>query len=408
MTYHEAVSFLTDLSRIQPLRRAPKQHTKAAFNRMKRFLNRAGNPERAIPNFIHVTGTSGKGSVTMGLAKSLCEAGYSVGAYTSPHLTTPIERFWTDGRLMSPNRFVELVEWLKPLLEATLKESTDGLPSFVELMVVMALEHFRREGVEWVVLEANCGGMYDATNVIPPPRAAVITSVGKDHVPLLGTTIKEIALAKAGIIKSGCPVFTHDPSPSTKRLLRKITHDHRGTFHEVQGGNLELITTILNNLFDTPPTPQVFSLPGRFEVLSTSPFTVLDIAHNADKCAYLVRTWKAKKLGKAHLLVAVSFSKDAKAILEELLPIAASVTFVPFRRGHRSCLSPQDLAKIAKRLSPRLSISVALSPEDALRTLQKQKEPILITGSTFLGNDLRTAWIPESVILKTRTAFPKR
>lgn len=374
---------------------------------MRHLLDAIGHPEASIPNFVHIGGTSGKGTVTMGIAEGLRASGTKVAAYTSPHITTTVERFWVDGNLMSSKRYVELVAWIKPILLQEMQTSPFGLPSFFEIEFAMALEHFRREGVEWAVIEVGCGGEFDATNTIPPPRATVITNIGLDHTDILGTTKRVIAKTKAGIIKPGSHVFTSESSPAIRRILKQRAEQEGATFTFVSGKNHELIGRVLE---DMGPLRQIgpMKLHGRFERLQTNPLVVLDVAHNPDKCAYAVGKWKMENgKTKPHVLFAVAANKDRKGMLKSLVEIAKSITFVPFSSGSRECANPADLQRIAKKLNPSLKTNVFLSSDEGLDYLLNKKEPILITGSFFLAGDLRKRWISEAKILKTRSSFGK-
>ena len=416
MTYHSAVAFVEGLTKIQKgdYMLSRKKDRSLYLKRLRFLLAEIGNPHLAIPNFIHVGGTSGKGTTTMGIAHGLRAAGEQVGAYTSPHITTTVERFWVNGKLMSPRRYVELVEWLKPALMTCLKKSPYGLPSYFEIEFAMALEHFRRECVTWAVIEVGCGGEFDATNAIPSPRAAVITNIGLDHVELLGTTKREIAKTKAGIIKRGSHVFTSERSPAIRRILKARADEKHVPFTYVHGGNVELAEAVLNHTIHLPLRAKGPTLPGRFEVLQTHPLVVLDVAHNTDKCAYLTAEWKRRKLPKPHVLFAASANKDHKNMLKPLLNIARSITFVPFASSDRTCANPTDLERIANRLKPSLKTSSFLTSDEGLDDLLSYKnqlsrpDPILITGSFFLAADLRPRWISEAEILHARNSFGSR
>ncbi len=412
MTYHSAVAFIEGLAKIPKgdYMLSQKKDRSLYLKRLRFLLAEIGNPHLVIPNFIHVGGTSGKGTTTMGIAEGLRAAGERVGAYTSPHITTTVERFWTNGRLMSPKRYVELVEWLKPALATCLKKSPYGLPSYFEIEFAMALEHFWRERVTWAVIEVGCGGEFDATNVIPPPRATVITNIGLDHTDILGTTKTAIAKTKAGIIKRGSSVFTSEKNPQIRAILRRQAERLNASFTHVPGGNMELAGAIMNFTCPMRSIGHVF-LPGRFEILQKHPLIVLDVAHNPDKCAYLADEWKRRKLPKPRVLFAACANKDHKNMLKPLLKIARAIMFVPFASSDRKCASPTDLERIANRLKPSLNTSSFLTSDDGLDHFLSHKnqlsrpDPILITGSFFLAADLRPRWISETEILKARNSF---
>lgn len=408
MTYHEAIAFIEDLSKTpQGNYMTDNKKDKSMYlKRLDFLLELLNHPEQEIQNYIHVGGTSGKGTVTMMLAESLRAGGTRVGAYTSPHITTTVERYWVNGKLMSSSEYVELVEWIKPYLLECKESSPYGLPSYFEIQVALALEYFRREKCEWVVLEVGCGGEFDATNIIPSPRAAVITNIGLDHMHLLGDTKEEIAETKSKIIKTGSIVFTSESNASIRKIIENEAKKQKCKFVYAEGGNEELAKSILEH-FDVGAVRTNMPMPGRFETLQKNPLVILDVAHNPDKMEYLAQKWQeAHGKTKPHILLAMAANKNHQDSLKPLVEIAKSITLVPFHSGERECADPHELELIAKKLKPALETKVFQSSNEGLEhLLSNKKEPILITGSFFLANDLRPRWIPESSILKKRNSF---
>ncbi|MFH1712575.1 MAG: hypothetical protein ABH896_00080, partial [Candidatus Jacksonbacteria bacterium] len=167
-------------------------------------------------NFVHITGTSGKGTVGAILQNILACAGYKTGFYNSPHVVEVYERMRiADGRdealphfyTISPQTFDSLTQFLKPYLEKSIINSPYGLPSYFEILLTIALLYFKEEGCKWIVLEAGCGGRYDAVNVVPQNNLTVITNIGYDHEHLIGPKLSDIAYEKAGLIKKGSKVL---------------------------------------------------------------------------------------------------------------------------------------------------------------------------------------------------------
>lgn len=410
MTYQEAVAFIEALPKISKGDyMSPETQDRSVYlKRMRFLLDQIGNPEASIPNFLHVGGTSGKGSVTRMLAESLHANGEQVGAYTSPFITTTVERFWMNGKLMSAKRYAELVQWIKPHLLECLQSCSYGMPSYFEIQLAIALQYFKEERCEWVVLEVGCGGEFDATNIIPPPRAAIITNVGLDHMHMLGDTKAKIAATKAKIIKTRSHAFTSESSPRIRRIIQNEADKQHTPLTYVSGGNAELVRAVLRHI-DPSASLRMTKLPGRFEMLQKKPLVVLDVAHNPDKIQYLVDNWQSHKFKKPHVLFAAAANKDHKNMLKPLLEIARSITFTPFASSSRECANPVELERIAKKLKPNLKTNVFLSSDEGLdHLLSKNKnEPILITGSFFLAADLRRHWISPSLILKKRNSFGK-
>lgn len=166
---------------------------------MQYFMNIYDNFEEKM-NFIHIAGTNGKGSCTEIISNILVKQGYKVGKFLSPHLIRYNERISINGRDISDEEMLSLIKELKPLIDKYNEKENINITLF-ELETTMALLYFYRNNVDFVVLETGLGGIYDCTNIITKPLVTVITSIGYDHMHILGKTLPEIAYQKAGIIK---------------------------------------------------------------------------------------------------------------------------------------------------------------------------------------------------------------
>lgn len=171
---------------------------KHSLNSIKYFMNEYNNFYKKL-KFIHVAGTNGKGSCVEIISNILIKNGYSVGKFISPHLIRYNERISINNTEISDKEMMSLIEELKPKISVYNSVSEENLSLF-ELETIMALLYFYRNNVDFVVLETGLGGLYDATNIVNP-LVSVITSIGYDHVHILGSTLSEIANQKAGIIK---------------------------------------------------------------------------------------------------------------------------------------------------------------------------------------------------------------
>lgn len=172
---------------------------KLGLDAMNSFMASVGNPERNLKT-IHVAGTNGKGSVSVTLVTLLSEAGYRVGLYTSPHLSSVRERFRINDTYIGEEKFAELATRIRGVL------GTDRITYF-EFTTALAFLWFAEENLDLVVLETGLGGRLDATNIVTP-LVSVITNVSIDHEAYLGDTISSVAGEKAGIIKFGVPVVS--------------------------------------------------------------------------------------------------------------------------------------------------------------------------------------------------------
>ncbi|HET9991455.1 MAG TPA: Mur ligase family protein, partial [Kofleriaceae bacterium] len=166
---------------------------KLGLDRMQALLAALGHPEQRLGLVIHVGGTNGKGSVVAMIAALAGAAGKRVATYTSPHLSTLRERVVIDSEMASEAQIVAAAERVSAV-------GGDQL-TFFEQITAIAMLIIAAAEVDVTVLEVGLGGRLDATNVVPNPLAAVITSVALDHEKFLGATITAIAHEKAGILK---------------------------------------------------------------------------------------------------------------------------------------------------------------------------------------------------------------
>jgi dihydrofolate synthase/folylpolyglutamate synthase len=190
MNYQETWTFLDNLQFFK---------IKLGLESMRVFLEELGSPEEEL-QFVHVAGTNGKGSVAVTLLTLLSKAGYRVGLYTSPHLSSVRERFRINDDYISEKEFAGEGSRIHEILG-------DRQITYFEFATALALLWFARRKVDLVILEVGLGGRLDATNVITP-LVSVITNVSMDHEMYLGNTLAEIAAEKAGIIKENVPVVS--------------------------------------------------------------------------------------------------------------------------------------------------------------------------------------------------------
>ena len=191
--------------------------------RMRSLMKRLGNPEASLKCF-HVAGTNGKGSTVAFLSTSLAAAGFRTGVYTSPYLERFSERIRVFEGFEGVARYIkndaegEITEERLFYLSDKVEEAVSGMlsdgeehPTEFELVTAVAFLYFKEKNCDFVVLETGLGGRLDSTNVISNPVATIITALGYDHTDRLGSTMRDIAAEKAGIIKKSCPVYLYDP-----------------------------------------------------------------------------------------------------------------------------------------------------------------------------------------------------
>lgn len=204
LNYNEAIEYIHSIPRfVRPL----------GNERLERLLTAVGEPQKKL-KFVHVAGTNGKGSVCSMLAEVLKRAGYKTGLFTSPFIEVFNERIRINNELITDD---ELAEYVTET--AGIMERENAQVSEFAFITAVALKFFADKECDIVVLETGMGGRLDATNIIPSPEVAVLTSIGMDHMQYLGETAEEIAEEKCGIIKPGT-VVTSAPNV---RVMDTIT-----------------------------------------------------------------------------------------------------------------------------------------------------------------------------------------
>lgn len=459
--YWSAVQYIESFSNSSIRKNFGKDKKDPGFflERTRYFLSLLGNPEIGNQDkpffYIHVTGTAGKGTVSTMLQEVLVGSHKKTGLFTSPYVTTSIEKIKVNSKYISPKVFVELVEYIKPYINMA-KQSRFGSPSAFELFFIIALLHFKKEGCEWVVLEVGLGGRYDATNVITNPVATVITNIDYDHIEVLGKTLREIATDKSGIIKSGSLFFTSEQRPALQKLFRQTCEDVGAKFVAIpkqrsySDYNKELVKAVIqslvkppNNLLSGEKFPKMISsvralecinrvkLPCRFEIMQEKPLIILDGAHNRAKMRSTVSNIKVlyensvafyKKNMMAggklsacrqlYIILAIAdTNRDKQAVLEPIFSLSYDlhVIFTQVKSNERRSVHPFLLAKLSKKLKKNAdSLEIIEDPYKALNIAMKRAGPndvILVTGSFFLAGELRKNWFSEEWVLKNRRSF---
>ena len=196
----------------------PKFTSKNTLSHTREFLRRLGNPQDGC-KAIHVAGSNGKGSVCAFIDSALRAGGKRVGLFTSPHLVHLEERFALDGKPCSRQ---ELIWASGQVGQAAASMVQEGLPhpTFFEYIFAMGMVIFAHNTLQYAVLETGLGGRLDATNIIGRPLVAVITSISLEHTEILGDTLEEIAVQKAGIghFKKGGSAVLWKPEKGVHRM----------------------------------------------------------------------------------------------------------------------------------------------------------------------------------------------
>jgi len=213
MNFQEAQTYLDNLQ---------FHKIKLGLDSMRSFLARVGHPEQSL-RYVHVAGTNGKGSVSVTLLTLLAGAGYRVGLYTSPHLSSVRERFRINDTYISAEKFAEIASRIREVL------GIDKITYF-EFTTALALLWFAESNLDLVILETGMGGRLDATNVIVP-LVSVITNVTMDHEAYLGTTVAAVAAEKAGIIKASVPVVSGLAADEGLTVVERICEEKKAPLY---------------------------------------------------------------------------------------------------------------------------------------------------------------------------------
>src|SRR3989338_9980293 len=160
--YHQAVNFLEGLANLRYKYYARDKHGDKSLylRRMRYFLNLLGNPDRGM-KYVHVTGTAGKGSVANLMQRVLMAEGFRVGLFTSPFVTTTIEKIKVNDIYISPNEFADLLERVKPVIDKAYAKSPYGGLAYFEVLIAMGFLYFKRQKCDWAILEVGMGGRFD-------------------------------------------------------------------------------------------------------------------------------------------------------------------------------------------------------------------------------------------------------
>ncbi|MBI5230265.1 MAG: hypothetical protein HY981_03150 [Candidatus Magasanikbacteria bacterium] len=426
--YHQAVKFVESLLSIpQPYgftMEHPAAHPEAHLKRMRYFLRMLGNPEKNM-KFVHVTGTAGKGTVAHLIHRMLCAEGKGAGLFTSPFVTTTAEKIVVNRRFISAREFARLVAEIKPFITRAYAECPYGGPTYFETLLALALMYFKEQKCAWAVLEVGCGGRFDATNVIPSTKVAVITNVDYDHMRLLGKTLKKIAYEKAGIIKRGSVCITGEKRPRIRSVVEKICARVGARYVYAAAGQKNNTTESNRRIAEAAARAcgvskqaiervarEGVQLPARFEIMQENPLVILDGAHNRIKMRSTVERFCALGIQRAHFVIGFSHDKAYAEMIRMVLPYARHIYATRFQDATHTCVNPKDILAEVKRQAGNCILvptNMYLDARDALSAAfrnARAKDTILITGSLYLAGELRARWYAEERAVLARTSFP--
>jgi dihydrofolate synthase / folylpolyglutamate synthase len=385
-----------------------------------------GNPQLKFKS-IHVAGTNGKGSTAHMLASVLQSAGYKTGLYTSPHLKNFTERIKINGQEIDRGFIVDFVNRIKPHIETI-------HPSFFEITVAMAFSYFVQQAVDVVVVEVGLGGRLDSTNVITP-MVSVITNIGLDHKDLLGETLPQIAMEKAGIIKPGVPVVISERQPDIQSVfVNKAAEGPSEIFFatdvyeaatssntfQIKRDNDFFISGLnlpLKGKYQCKNLPGVFmtlqllnqqgfaisndhiihglentvkqtGLKGRWQQLGERPLMICDTGHNAEGIREVMEQVQEQHFDNLHMVWGMAKDKKADDIFK-ILPKRAFYYFCQAKIPR--AVNAEELCDQASRWG--LKGTVIPDVNQAIKAASDAAAPgdfIFIGGSTFVVAEIDT------------------
>jgi len=386
----------------------PETKLDPSLDRIEALVELLGDPQHAYP-VVHLTGTNGKTSTSRMVDTLFRAAGLRTGRFTSPHVESMTERISIDGEPLSEEAFLQAYNDIAPYVRLVERDSAHPL-SFFETVVGMAFAAFADSPVDVGIVEVGMGGTWDATNVADG-RVAVITPISVDHAKYLGDRPADIAVEKAGIIKSGATVVSAVQEPEVAQVLIEraaevgatilwegvdfgVEHrvpavggqsmslrGLRGEYDEVflplygahQAHNASLALAVVEAFIGDEPlgdelVREAFAQmtsPGRLEVVRRSPTIVLDAAHNPHGAAALAEALEDSFTFSPLIgVVGVMADKDHEGLLAELEPVLAHVVIT--QNTTDRAMPAAELAEIAEgifgvdrvHLEPRLADAI--------------------------------------------------
>ncbi|MFJ9388995.1 bifunctional folylpolyglutamate synthase/dihydrofolate synthase [Nocardioides sp. NPDC101246] len=432
-----SIGFDLDVAEVEQrlLARWPETRIAPSLERIRAVTDALGRPQHGYRS-IHITGTNGKTSTARMVEAILLELGSSVGRFTSPHLADIRERISIGGHPISPDGFVRAYRDVAPAAEAVDRESPTPL-SFFEMTVAMAYQAFSTAGIDVAAVEVGMGGMWDATNVIDAPVAAILP-IGLDHVDQLGPTRLDIAAEKAGIIKAGALAVTARQTPEVEQLLRAHADAHlarlmvegrdfglggrrasgagqvisvnglAGHYPDVplslhgrhQAHNAVLAVASVEALLEEAIPLDVLRRalgsarsPGRLEVLPGTPAVILDAAHNPDGARALAAGLSDLGPRPTVAVLAAMGDKDLVGMLAALEPVVT--TMICTRNSSPRSLSSRETAAAARavlgadRVVEVGDLADALVEATAAASTLSEEAQVLVTGSVVTVGEAR-------------------
>lgn len=423
MKYEEAMKYITEVGNFG---------ANYGLERTYKLLEHLGNPERDL-KLIHIAGTNGKGSTTSMITEILMGEGYKVGMYTSPFIEEFEERIQINRNNIPKESLAILMDEIKVAVDKVI-EAGYNHPTEFEIITVLMLLYFKKENIDFGVIEVGLGGTLDSTNVIKP-IIQVITSISFDHTNLLGNTLEKIAREKAGIIKKGIPTVIYPQQEEVLKVIKNKCFEMDSELYIANNENLKFenivnldkpyqllkynneidillpllgehqiinlsvamqAIEVLNNknIIDISIANIVKSIKnvswkGRLEVLSNNPYVVIDGAHNIQGIKTLSRNIKKYfKYENLYLILGILADKDVEEMIKIITPMAKKVYSVTPNsiRGELAESLKDEVSKFNKNCKAFDKYEEAYL--EALNDAS-EKDLILASGSLYMIGDMR-------------------
>ncbi|QSR13520.1 folylpolyglutamate synthase/dihydrofolate synthase family protein [Lactococcus sp. LG606] len=416
-------------------------HSRLKFNirpgltRIEALLKLLGNPEKEL-SMLHVAGTNGKGSTVAFTRGILEQLDLTVATFTSPFIATFGERMAINGHPIPDDKLIMYVEQLKPFVEEMDKdENLAGITEF-EIITALAFRYFADEHVDVALIEVGLGGLLDSTNVIQPVATA-ITTIGMDHMDILGDTLEKIAAQKAGIIKPNTPLVTGKIADEALAVIAQTAQKNQAQHYqygidyqveilenerfnykddEIHLLNLEKSLLGLHQIDNAALAVKLTMVyaqkvglslseeairkglkrtfwPARMEEISRAPLTLLDGAHNVHAMQRLLENLKNEFSGrKITILFSALVTKDITEMIKMLQTVDNSELILT-TFDYPKALKLEDFTYLEKE-------NVALAEDwkstySALKANLQKDDVLLMTGSLYFMSQIR-AYILES------------
>lgn len=390
----------------------PKLHPKNDLSYIRRILKQLNNPQDSVKT-IHVTGTNGKGSTSYYLSNLLQKAGQKTGLFVSPYIYEFNERIQLNGKNISNNDLIKTANEIEAAIGILKKDDPDFSLVTFEYEVALAFQFFAQENCDYAVIEVGIGGEHDKTNVIIP-EVSVITTIGLDHEKIIGPTLKDIAKEKSGIIKTNEPVVLGNVLQDVLEiLLNKAQSENSKSFLLGRDFQIKMLPDVIEyqdskNIYNFALRPLVEAydigvaiqaiqllqldldrkkieeainetrIPGRYDVIQTSPEIIVDGAHNLQAMENLLDLVRKKKKGQTYVLLGMMKDKDLGPITRLFKSEKVTLTRIDYPRAARL----EDFPKEAQR-----EFEYKENFEEAYTSLKNKlqvDDMLLVTGSFYL------------------------